>query len=109
MGKEPQRHEWPEAQKRCRLSDQDVVMAKSLGFGPDALIRAIPDRKQGWKLPAKDWIRELHFERFGEVLGEKPIVVAPMTEEEEEAARLFEEELYWEDYWDRNEPSEPER
>jgi len=40
-------------------------MAKRLGFGPDALIRAIPSPKQGWKLPVKDWVHELHFKRFG--------------------------------------------
>jgi hypothetical protein len=46
-------------------------MAKRLGFGPDALIHAIPSPKQKWKLPVKDWVHELHCKRFGNVLGEK--------------------------------------
>ena len=72
MGKKPQRHSWPEAKKLCRLNQNDIAMAKRLGFQPDAMVRARPDPKQKWKLPVKDWIRELHFERFGFCLGEKP-------------------------------------
>jgi hypothetical protein len=113
MGKKPQRFGWPEAKKRCRLNQLDIEMAKRLGFGPDALIHAIPDPKQKWKLPVKQWVHELHFKRFGNVLGEKPmepVVVTPMTAaEEREAARIFEEEFFWDDYWDRNEPPKPKR
>jgi hypothetical protein len=52
----------------------------------------------------KDWIRELHFERFGFVLGEKP-KPAPQPNapiDDEEAVRRYEQELYWEDYRERN-------
>jgi hypothetical protein len=76
MGKKRQRHDWPEAKKLCRLNQDDIEMAKRLGFGPDSLIRARPDPKQKWKLPVKEWIHELHFKRFGHVIGEKPFVVA---------------------------------
>lgn len=84
-------------------------MAKRLGFAPDALIRAIPDSRQKWKLPVRDWVRELYSKRFGEVLGEKPrpAVSPPPPEYDEEEARRFGEELYWEDYWDRNRNSDP--
>src|SRR6266567_6953143 len=67
MGKKPQRHGWPEAKKLCRLNQDDIEMAKRLGFGPDSLIRARPDPKQKWKLPVKLWVRELHSDRFGYV------------------------------------------
>jgi hypothetical protein len=77
MGKKPQRHTWPEAKKLCRLNQLDIEMAKRLGFEPDALIRAIPSPKQKWKLPVKDWVHELHFKRFGNVLDEKPLDLAP--------------------------------
>jgi len=110
MGKKPQRHSWPEAKKLCRLNQFDIVMAKRLGFGPDALIRARPDPKQKWKLPVKYWVQELYFKRYGEVLGEKRIVPPQFTVEyDEEAARRFEEELYWDDYWDRNQDSLPSK
>jgi hypothetical protein len=72
--KRPQRQGWPEAKKLCLLNQNDIEMAKRLGFGPDSLIRARPDPKQRWKLPVKDWIHELHFKRFGHVIGEKPLV-----------------------------------
>ncbi len=106
MGKKPQRHAWPEAKKLCRLNQCDIAMAKRLGFGPDRLIRNRPAPKQKWKLPVKYWIRELHRERFGHVLGEKPSLPAappPLLEYNEEEARLFGEELYWEEYAERNE------
>ena len=107
MGKKPQRHGWPEAKKLCRLNQLDITMAKALGFGPDALIRAIPDRKQKWKLPVKYWIHDLYERKFGHVLGERPIaaVAAEVREYDPEAARRFEEELYWEDYRVRNRDS----
>ena len=69
-----QQRGWPEAKKLCRLNQDDIEMAKRLGFGPDSLLRARPDPKQRWKLPVKDWIHELHFKRFGHVIGEKPLV-----------------------------------
>jgi hypothetical protein len=105
MGKTPQHHCWPEAMRLCRLNRSDVEMAKRLGFLPDALIRARPGPKQKWKLPVNEWVRELYRERFGHVLGQKPLP-APVPVEvglDQEAMRRFEEQLYWEDYWARNE------
>jgi hypothetical protein len=100
MGKH--RHGWPEAKKLCRHNQNDITMAKSLGFRPDTLVRARPDPKQRWKLPVKDWIHELHFKRFGFVLREEPLCAPlPATpEEDEKAARLYGESPYWEDYGD---------
>jgi hypothetical protein len=104
MGKKPQRHNWPVAKKLCRLNQDDIEMAKRLGFGPDSLIRARPDPKQKWKLPVKYWIHELHFKRFGHVIGEQPLVVATPAkiDFDEEAARRFGEEMFWDDYYERN-------
>jgi hypothetical protein len=109
MGKKPQRHTWGEAKRLCRLNQNDIKMAKNLGFGPDGLIRSRPDPKQKWKLSVKDWIRELHSERFGCVLEEKPEPApGPTTPvDDEEAARRYEEELYWEDYRERNRDYQP--
>ena len=52
-----------------------------------------------------EWVRELYWKRFGQVLGEKPLSVpAPVEVElDEEAIRRFGEELYWQDYRARNE------
>ena len=105
MGKKPQKHGWPEAIRLCRLNRNDVEMAKKLGFRPDTLVRARPDPKNKWKLPVNQWVRELYRARFGEVLGKKPLPAPVPVEVEldQEAMRQFEEELFWEDYWARNE------
>jgi hypothetical protein len=105
MGKKTQKHGWPEAIRLCRLNRNDVEMAKKLGFRPDTLIRARPGANEKWKLPVNRWVRELYRARFGEVLATKPLP-APMPVEvelDQEAMRRFEEELFWEDYWARNE------
>jgi len=62
-------HEWLEAKRRCRLSDEDIRMAKELGFKPRGLIKNIPSRSQPWKAPVRDWIRDLHAKRFGRGRG----------------------------------------
>jgi len=105
MGKKPQQHCWPAAMRLCRLNRNDVEMAKRLGFRPDALIRAKPSPKHKWKLPVKAWVRELYRKRFGHVPGKKQLPVpAPVKVElDQEDKRRFEEQLYWEDYWARNE------
>lgn len=40
-------------------------MAKELGISPRSLIKNIPSPQQRWKLPVKEWIRNLHFKKFG--------------------------------------------
>jgi hypothetical protein len=62
-------NEWLEAKRHCGLSDEDIRMAKELGFKPRSLIRNIPARSQPWKAPVREWIRELHAKRFGDVRG----------------------------------------
>lgn len=105
MGKKPRKNGWPEAKRLCRLNENDVEMAKALGFRPDALVRAIPDPKQKWKLPVKLWLHELYRERFGHVPGEKTLPASVPVQEElgPEEMRQIEEQFYWEDYRERNE------
>src|ERR1044072_2600601 len=84
------KQDWAEAKKLCRLNQNDIEMAKRLGFHPRSLIRLRPDPKQKWKLPVKYWIHELHFKKFGHVIGEKEIQYKPpplSPEEEAEEAR----------------------
>jgi hypothetical protein len=56
---------WEEAQRRCRLSDEEVRMAKELGFQPKSLIKNIPSLSQKWKAPVSDWVRALHEKKIG--------------------------------------------
>ena len=52
----------------------------------------------------KDWIHGLHLKKFGTVLGERPL--QPYDPED---ARRFEEQMYWDDYHERNKDAGPAR
>ncbi len=54
---------WIEAKRRCRLNDEDIRMAKEMGLNPRSLIKNIPSKTEPWKLPVKDWIREMYQKR----------------------------------------------
>ena len=54
---------WAEAKRRCRLNTEDVRMAKEMGLNPRSLIKNIPSKTELWKLPVKDWIREMYQKR----------------------------------------------
>ena len=64
--------EWQEAKRRCRLSDEEVRMAKELGIKPRSLIKNIHAKSQPWKAPVNEWIRDLYAKRFGESRRPEP-------------------------------------
>ena len=55
--------DWARAKKMCRLSVEDIRMAKEMGFKPKSLVKNIPSKSQQWKLPVKQWIRELYLKK----------------------------------------------
>ena len=63
LKKSDQQQLWAEAQRRCRLSDEAVRMAKELGIGPRSLIKNIPAPTQPWKAPVAEWVRDLYEKR----------------------------------------------
>jgi hypothetical protein len=65
---------WAEAKRRCRLSVEDVRMAKELGFQPKSLIKNIPAPTQQWKAPVREWVRDLYEKEIG---SRKPASAAP--------------------------------
>ncbi len=65
---------WKEAKRRCRLSDDDVRMAKELGFQPRSLIKNIPAPSEPWKAPVNEWVRSLYEKKIG---SRKPRPEAP--------------------------------
>jgi hypothetical protein len=103
------KHDWASAQKICGLNDDHIEMAKRLGYQPLKLLRSYRPNSR-WRIPLDMWIRELHLERFGYVIGEEPLPPIPpdppLTEEEMKA---IEEQIYWEDYFDRNSEPPPKR
>ena len=50
---------WQDAQKKCRLSQEDVALAKRLGLNPRSLIKNIPNKSELWKAPVRDWLHEM--------------------------------------------------
>lgn len=54
---------WDEAKKKCRLSDEEICMAKEMGVNPKSLIKNIPSRSEMWKAPVKDWIHDMYDKR----------------------------------------------
>ena len=59
-------NEWREAQRCCCLSDEDIRMAKELGFSPCSLIKNIPSKSQPWKIPVAVWIGQIYSKRCGD-------------------------------------------
>jgi hypothetical protein len=65
MNKSGQQQRWAAAQRRCRLSDEAVRMAKELGLSPRSLLKNIPSPKQQWKAPVQEWVRDIYQRRYG--------------------------------------------
>ncbi len=63
--------DWTEAKRRCRLSEEEVRMARDLGISPRSLIKNIPSPSQPWKAPVKVWVRELYFEKQAKTTKKK--------------------------------------
>jgi hypothetical protein len=61
--------QWAKAKRLCRLNQDDIAKAKELGLNPKSLMKNIPSPKQRWKLPVKEWVRELYDKRFGHRIG----------------------------------------
>ena len=75
----PPKHDpqWANAKKVCRLNMEDIRMAKALGMSPRSLMKNHPSPTQRWKLPVKQWIRELHEKRFGRRATARPAPAKP--------------------------------
>ncbi len=73
LKKSHQQQLWAEAQRRCRLWDEAVRMAKELGLSPRSLIKNIPSPTQQWKAPVEDWVRDLYEKRQRKTARKKPV------------------------------------
>ena len=68
---------WVVAQKKHRLSDKHVQMARELGLNPDKLGKIDNHRQETWKAPLSQFIEEVYFKRFKR---EAPETVNPLKE-----------------------------
>jgi hypothetical protein len=63
---------WKVAQKKHRLSDKQVQMARELGFNADKLGKLDNHKQESWKTPLPQHIENLYYKRFGK---EEPDIV----------------------------------
>ncbi len=93
--------EWKKAKRLCRLSQEDIRMARELGMGPRALVKNIPNPRELWKAPVKVWIRNLYEDKFGgKAPTPKPQAVRPAPPPPGPPEAFVEAEFYesFEDY-----------
>lgn len=64
--------QWEEAKKLCRLSTDDIRIAKEMGLNPRSLIKNIPSKQQQWKLSVKEWLRSMWEDRQEKAAQKKP-------------------------------------
>ena len=75
--KKSQIEKWIAAQKRHRLSDTHVQMARELGLNPDKLGKIDNHRQESWKAPLPQFIESIYFKRFKR---EEPETVKPLKQ-----------------------------
>lgn len=68
---------WMVAQKRHRLSDKQVQMARELGLNPDKLGKIDNHKQEAWKAPLPQFIESIYFKRFKR---ENPETVKPLKQ-----------------------------
>ena len=68
---------WMAAQKRHRLSDRHVQMARELGLNPDKLGKIDNHRQEPWKAPLPQFIENIYFKRFKR---DQPETVRPLKQ-----------------------------
>jgi len=68
---------WVVAQKKHRLSDKHVQMARELGLNPDKLGKIDNHKQETWKAPLPQFIEQIYFKRFKR---EEPVTVRSLKE-----------------------------
>jgi len=68
MGKksnDAKRQAWVDPQRRYRLSNTHVQMARELGLNPKKLGSLASHRQEPWKAPLPEFIEHIYLKRFG--------------------------------------------
>ena len=77
MNKNVKLEKWKVAQKRHKLTDKQVQMARELGMNPDKLGKIDNHKQETWKSPLPQFIEEIYFKRFKKT---EPAVVKSIKE-----------------------------
>jgi len=68
---------WVVAQKKHRLSDKHVQMARELGLNPDKLGKIDNHKQETWKAPLPQFLENIYFKRFKR---EEPLAIRSLKE-----------------------------
>ena len=86
---------WVVAQKKHRLSDKHVQMARELGLSPDKLGKIDNHQQETWKAPLPQFIEEIYFKRFKRETSEtvKPLklIIAEQEKKKKEQKKAKDE------------------
>lgn len=82
MNKTVKLEKWKIAQKRHRLSDKQVQMARELGFNPDNLGKLDNHKQELWKTPLPQHIENLYYKRFGKETPDMVKSIAQLLKED---------------------------
>lgn len=82
MNKTVKLEKWKVAQKRYRLSDKQVQMARELGFNPDKLGKLDNHKQESWKTPLPQHIENLYYKRFGKEMPNTVKSIAQLLKED---------------------------
>ncbi len=63
---------WIDAQKKFRLSDAHIQMARELGMNPKKFGSLDNHKQEPWKAPLPEFIEDIYFKRFKK---DKPDVI----------------------------------
>jgi len=77
MNKNVKLEKWQVAQKRHKLSDKQIQMARELGLNPDKLGKIDNHKQETWKSPLPQFIEDIYFKRFKKT---EPAVVKSIKE-----------------------------
>lgn len=68
---------WVVAQKKHKLSDKHVQMARELGLNPDKLGKIDNHKQETWKAPLPQFIEQIYFKRFQR---EEPAIIRSLKD-----------------------------
>lgn len=77
----PKYQAWIDARKRFHLSHAHVQMARELGMNPKKLGGKANHKQEPWKVPLREFIEELYFERFGKTRPDNVRSVEQMVQD----------------------------
>ena len=78
---------WAEAQKRFRLSDLHIQMARELGLNPKKCGGLATHRQEPWKLPLPEFMAECYRKRFHRERPAKVVPLADVAKRQQQSAR----------------------